>query len=32
MHRGENPNISKEKRLQMGNAVKLFLIQGEKTS
>lgn len=31
MHRGENPNISKEKRLQMGNAVKLFLIQGEKT-
>jgi len=31
MHRGENPNISKEERLQMDNAVKLFLIQGEKT-
>ena len=31
MHRGENPNISTEERLQMDNAVKLFLIQGEKT-
>ena len=31
MHRGENPKISNEERLQMGNGVKLFLIQGEKT-
>lgn len=30
MHRGENPNISKSKRIKMGNAVKVFLAQGEK--